>query len=116
MMNYFGSAIYSKKPSGIATYSAGMWGGARCGVGLRAYLGELGCVPVSATFQHAGAWKKGAFDDEGRLDDEGVAAKSAGRTIEQLEWRILRGTRCGWPARTMFRYTSVEAYSMGVRR
>jgi hypothetical protein len=26
---------------GIATYSAGAWGGARCGVALRAYLGEL---------------------------------------------------------------------------
>jgi len=86
MMNYFGSAVYSKKPSGIATYSAGMWGGARCGVGLRAYLGELGCIPVSATFQQAGAWKKGAFDDEGRLDEEGAAAKSAGRMMEQLEW------------------------------
>jgi|EP01047_Picozoa_sp_COSAG01_P056366 hypothetical protein len=27
------------------------WGGARCGVALRAYLSELGCLPVSATFQ-----------------------------------------------------------------
>ena len=63
MMNYFGSSIYAKKPSGIATYSAGMWGGARCGVALRAYLAELGCLPVSATFQQAGAWKKNAFDE-----------------------------------------------------
>ena len=32
MMNYFGSSLYAKRPSGIATYSAGMWGGARCAV------------------------------------------------------------------------------------
>lgn len=63
MMNYFGSSVYAKRPSGIATYSAGMWGGARCGVALRSYLSELGCLPVSATFQQAGAWKKNAFDD-----------------------------------------------------
>ena len=63
MMNYFGASIYAKRPSGIATYSAGMWGGARCAVALRAYLSELGCLPVSATFQQAGAWKTGAFDE-----------------------------------------------------
>ena len=51
MMNYFGSSTYSYRPSGIATYSAGNWGGARCGVALRAFLGELGCLPVSATAQ-----------------------------------------------------------------
>jgi hypothetical protein len=46
-MNYFGASIYGKKPSGIATYSAGPWGGSRCGVALRAFLSELGCLPVS---------------------------------------------------------------------
>jgi chromate reductase len=86
MMNYFGSSLYAKRPSGIATYSAGMWGGARCAVALRAYLSELGCLPVSATFQQAGAWKKNAFDEDGMLDPEGAAAKSASRMIEQLEW------------------------------
>jgi NAD(P)H-dependent FMN reductase len=86
MMNYFGSSLYAKRPSGIATYSAGMWGGARCAVALRAYLSELGCLPVSATFQQAGAWKKNAFDEDGMLDPEGTAAKSASRMIEQLEW------------------------------
>mmetsp|Transcript_42215 Transcript_42215/g.82845 ORF Transcript_42215/g.82845 Transcript_42215/m.82845 type:complete len:233 (-) Transcript_42215:422-1120(-) len=95
MMNYFGSKIYAKKPSGIATYSAGMWGGARCAVSLRAYLGELGCIPVSATFQQAGAWKKSAFDADGQLDPESVAAKSAGRMIDQLEWhaRAMKAAR-----------------------
>ena len=86
MMNYFGSSLYCKKPSGIATYSAGMWGGARCAVALRAYLGELGCIPVSATFQLAGAWKPATFDDVGNIEPESMAAKSAGRMIEQLEW------------------------------
>ena len=86
MMNYFGSSIYSKKPSGIATYSAGVWGGARCGVALRSYLGELGCLSVSSTFQLAGAWKPTTFDEAGQLNAESMAAKSAGRMIEQLEW------------------------------
>merc|ERR1712008_74827 len=51
LMNHFSSKTYGFKPSGIATYSAGAWGGARCGVALRAYLSEIGCLPVSATFQ-----------------------------------------------------------------
>ena len=86
LMNYFGSSTYSQKPSGIATYSAGMWGGARCGVALRSYLGELGCMPVSATFQLPGAWKPSTFDGSGRLDEGSAAAKSAHRMLEQLEW------------------------------
>ena len=95
MMNYFGSSVYSKKPSGIATYSAGVWGGARCGVALRSYLGELGCIAVSATFQQPGAWKPGAFDEAGQLDPESMAAKSCTRMIEQLEWhaRAMREAR-----------------------
>ena len=50
-MNYFGSSIYSFNPSGICTYSAGMWGGARCAVALRSFTSELGCLSVSATAQ-----------------------------------------------------------------
>ena len=47
-MNYFGGSMYANKTAGIVTYSAGMWGGARCGVALRAYLSELGCFVVSS--------------------------------------------------------------------
>ena len=96
LMNYFGSSVYARKPSGIATYSAGMWGGARCGVALRAYLSELGCLPVSATFQLPGAFRPGTFDEAtGMLAADTAAAKSADRMLEQLEWhaRAMRAAR-----------------------
>ncbi|MEM8629902.1 MAG: NAD(P)H-dependent oxidoreductase [Pseudomonadota bacterium] len=48
LLNHFGSALFSYKPSVIATYSAGQWGGARAAVSMRTFLGELGCLPVSA--------------------------------------------------------------------
>lgn len=48
LLNHFGSSLFSFKPSAIATYSAGQWGGARAAVGMRTFLGELGCLPVSA--------------------------------------------------------------------
>jgi len=86
LMNYFGSSIYSKKPSGIATYSAGPWGGSRCGVALRSYLSELGCLPVSATFQLPMAWRPSTFDNKGQLGTETLAARSADKMLEQLEW------------------------------
>ncbi len=48
LLNHFGSSLFSYKPSVIATYSAGQWGGARAAVHMRTFLSELGCLPVSA--------------------------------------------------------------------
>lgn len=48
LLNHFGSSLYAYKPSLIVTYSAGQWGGVRAAVGMRAFLSELGCLPVSA--------------------------------------------------------------------
>ena len=48
LLNHFGSSLFSYKPSAIVTYSAGQWGGMRAAVGMRSYLSELGCLPVSA--------------------------------------------------------------------
>lgn len=48
MLNHFGSSLFAYKPSLITTYSAGQWGGTRAAVGLRTFLSELGCLPVSA--------------------------------------------------------------------
>jgi chromate reductase len=48
MLNHFGSSSYSYKPSLITTYSQGQWGGARAAVNMRTFLGELGCIAVSA--------------------------------------------------------------------
>ena len=87
-MNYFGGSMYSQKASGIVTYSAGLWGGARCGVALRAYLSELGCLPVSATCQVTSAWKPGTFDtDTGLLAADHMGAKLCDRMLDQLEWQ-----------------------------
>ena len=48
LLNHFGSSLFAYKPSAIATYSAGQWGGMRAAIGMRTYLSELGCLPVSA--------------------------------------------------------------------
>lgn len=48
LLNHFGSSTYSYKPSLIATYSQGQWGGARAAMAMRNFLGELGCIAVSA--------------------------------------------------------------------
>lgn len=48
MLNHFGSSLFAYKPSLIVTYSAGQWGGVRAAVAMRAFLSELGCLPVSA--------------------------------------------------------------------
>lgn len=48
LLNHFGSSRFAYKPSAIVTYSAGQWGGMRAGVGMRTFLAELGCLPVSA--------------------------------------------------------------------
>ncbi len=49
LLNHFGASRFSWKPSAIVTYSAGQWGGARAAMGMRGFLSELGCLPVSAT-------------------------------------------------------------------
>ena len=37
-------------------------------------------------FQLERAWRDGTWDEEGQLSAESMAAKSATRMIEQLEW------------------------------
>ncbi len=87
LLNHFGSSLYAYKPSAIATYSAGQWGGARAGVNMRAFLSELGCLPVSAMIHVPNAQE--VFDEDG-----GYAAgvdgdrwnDYLGRTFAQLKW------------------------------
>jgi NAD(P)H-dependent FMN reductase len=71
LLNHFGSSRYAYKPSLIVTYSAGQWGGVRAAVGMRTFLSELGCLPVSAMVHVPHAAE--VLDDEGRYrDDEGA--------------------------------------------
>ena len=85
LLNHFGASLFAFKPSAIVTYSAGQWGGARAAVGMRTFLSELGCLPVSAMVHIPKAQEA--------LNEDGTWAGDAdrwdgyvGRTLMQLEW------------------------------
>lgn len=87
LLNHFGSSLFSYKPSAIATYSAGQWGGARAAVNMRTYLSELGCLPVSAMIHVPKAQE--VFDDTGAYLAGVEGARWDGyldRTLQQLQW------------------------------
>lgn len=84
LLDHFQSE-YFYKPAGIATYSAGPFGGARAAPHYRAILGELGMVTVSIMFaiSHVGA----AFDEQGGDVSEGRSyERRAGRFLNELDW------------------------------
>lgn len=87
LLNHFGSSHFSYKPSVIATYSAGQWGGVRAAVGMRGFLSELGCLPVSAMIHVPKAQE--VFAEDGSFHD-GVAAGEWSGYVEcafaQLDW------------------------------
>jgi len=87
LLNHFGSSLFSYKPSAIVTYSAGQWGGTRAAVGMRTFLSELGCLPVSAMVQIPKAHEVLAEDGEflETVDAEGWIDYFA-RTFIQLKW------------------------------
>lgn len=87
LLNHFGSSLYSYKPSAIATYSAGQWGGTRAAVNMRTFLSELGCLPVSAMIHVPRAQE--VFDEAGGYLDGVDGARWDGyldRTLSQLLW------------------------------
>ncbi|WP_207623946.1 NADPH-dependent FMN reductase [Rhodobacter calidifons] len=87
LLNHFGSSLYAYKPSAIATYSAGQWGGARAAVNMRTFLSELGCLPVSAMIHVPKAQE--VFTEDGGYAP-GVDGERwdgyIGRTLAQLIW------------------------------
>ena len=87
LLNHFGSSLFAFKPSAIVTYSAGQWGGARAAMGMRPFLSELGCLPVSAMIHIPKAQEvlteDGAFAEG---EDPDAWAGYFGRTVAQLEW------------------------------
>ena len=88
LLNHFGSSLYAYKPSAIATYSAGQWGGARAAVNMRTFLSELGCLPVSAMIHVPKAQE--VFDEAGGYAPGAEAARWTGYLgrgpSQQLAW------------------------------
>lgn len=87
LLNHFGSSLFSYKPSAIMTYSAGQWGGMRAAVGMRTFLSELGCLPVSAMIHIPKAQQ--VFEQDGTVkshEDEGEWFDYFSRTFKQLIW------------------------------
>lgn len=87
LLNHFGSSLFSYKPSAIVTYSAGQWGGMRAAVGMRTFLSELGCLPVSAMIHVPNA--EGVFSADGSSqtgEDQASWFDYFSRTFNQLIW------------------------------
>jgi NAD(P)H-dependent FMN reductase len=87
LLNHFGSSLFSYKPSAIVTYSAGQWGGVRAAVGMRSFLSELGCLPVSAMIHVPKAHEVLAEDGNflASVDAERWTSYF-GRSFAQLTW------------------------------
>ena len=87
LLNHFGSSLFSYKPSAIVTYSAGQWGGVRAAVGMRSFLSELGCLPVSAMIHIPKAHE--VLAEDGNFLEQIDAEKWMryfSRTFTQLTW------------------------------
>ncbi len=87
LLNHFGSSLFAYKPSAIVTYSAGQWGGMRAAIGMRTFLSELGCLPVSAMIHVPKAQE--VFVEDGSAQP-GQSQDSwfdyFGRTFNQMIW------------------------------
>ncbi|MCC5860854.1 MAG: NAD(P)H-dependent oxidoreductase [Gammaproteobacteria bacterium] len=87
LLNHFGSSLFAYKPSAIVTYSAGQWGGMRAAVGLRSFLSELGCLPVSAMIHVPKAQEVFSADGDCLPGiDEASWHDYFARTFNQLAW------------------------------
>ena len=74
---------YHFKPSAIASYSAGMFGGMRAAVHLRAILGELGMPSVSSIQPFPGI---GDLFDENLNPQNKFIDPSTSRFLDELTW------------------------------
>lgn len=84
MLDHFQSEFHYK-PAGIASYSAGPFGGARAAPHYRVILGELGMVTPSILLSISAVHK--AFDEEGNDITEGkLYERRSERFLNELEW------------------------------
>ncbi len=83
MMDHF-MPEYFWKPAGIATYSAGPFGGVRAAVHLRAFVSELGMPTVPTMF--AISKVQSSFDDDGNAVDAAYDERIKGKFLQELFW------------------------------
>jgi len=76
---------YFFKPSAIACYSAGSFGGVRAAVHLRAVLCELGMPSIPSLFPMSKV--QSSFDDDGKALDESYD-KRITRFLDEFEWYV----------------------------
>lgn len=74
---------YHFKPSGLATYSAGMFGGVRAAMHLRAVTSELGMASIPTTFPVPSVGKN--FDENGNTVNEHID-KGFDRFLKEFMW------------------------------
>lgn len=83
---HFSQTAYMFKPSAIAVYSMGPYGGVRAAMQLRALTGECGCDAVAAIF--AAPAVQTSLDEAGKPvgEDGDRLVQQADKVIAQLEW------------------------------
>ncbi|MEP2770602.1 MAG: NAD(P)H-dependent oxidoreductase [Fulvivirga sp.] len=76
---------YFFKPSAIASYSAGRFGGVRAAVHVRAILGELGMpsIPTMQSYPKV----QSAFDDNNEPTEE-YTEKSTNKFLDEFDWYV----------------------------
>lgn len=84
LMDYF-QTEYFFKAAAITTYSAGVFGGVRAAMQLRAFLSELGMVTISSTLPVGKV--QSVFDDDGNLLDEKYE-KRINKFLDEFEWYV----------------------------
>ena len=92
LLDHFKSE-YESKPSAIACYSYGPFGGVRAAMTLRAVMGELGASSIPRLLPCPAVHE--AFDGNGLPKDESAWKKRSDDFLGQLEWyaNALKGAR-----------------------
>ncbi|PVD32220.1 hypothetical protein C0Q70_07652 [Pomacea canaliculata] len=83
LLDHFGPQGFSYKPSGIISYSPGIYGGMRAAMQLRCFLSELGTLSVSNIFGIPEVHK--ALDENGKPLNEHMVT-GLDRLMSQLDW------------------------------
>lgn len=83
LLDHFPGSSFAWRPSGIITYSPGIYGGMRAAMQIRAMTGEIGCISVSNIFGIPKVHE--ALDADGKpLNDH--MKSGLDKLMEQLDW------------------------------